>query len=348
MRRIALAATVLMLAALSPAGPRAALGKAPARALSLQLPFAVASVATVQCGGKAAALITGKDGTRHRVLVAKGLLAVEPFTQCTLPDPPTRPDTMDDGIVTLGTGAIASAWLAVPTLKYRHGILGDVVEAQELRVTNRNGDTVRYQLDDNSVFEDRLARMVYVDRRDALLVVRTRLDTGAAVALFTLEDGATPTQRLVLKAESPPLGQTQHWLNPIAAEDFDGEGQTEVAAVLTPHSGGVLAVYRVEGAKLVEKYRVPGFSNHQIYSRELGMSAAVDMNGDGIPDLLVPDAKRERLRVVTFAGGRFQELMKTEPGAPVVSAIAVADLDGSGRPAAAWVLEDNTLMALVR
>jgi hypothetical protein len=358
MRRIALAALVLTLA-LPPAvtlvgglyadpALAAAPARPPARSLSLQLPFAVAAVSTVQCNGKPAALLTGGDGTRHRVLVANGLLAIEPFTGCTLPDAPTRPDTLDEGIVTLGTGAIGSAWLAVATLKYRHGILGDVAEAQELRALNRNGDLLRYRLDDNSVFEDRMARMVYVERKDALLVVRTRLDQGAAAALFTLEDGAAPAQRLVLAAESPPLGQPNLWLNPIGADDFDGDGHTEIAVVLTPHSGGTLVLYRVQGSQLVEKYRAPGFSNHQIYSRELGMSAMVDMNGDGIPDLLVPDAKRERLRVVTFAGGHFRELMKTEPAAPIVSAIAVADLDGNGRPDAAWVLDDNTLMALVR
>ena len=61
----------------------------------------------------------------------------------------------------------------------------------------------------------------------------------------------------------------------------------------------------------MERYRVAGFSNHQIYSRELGMSAVLDFNGDGIPDLLVPDAKREALRVVTFANGQFRQILKT-------------------------------------
>jgi hypothetical protein len=255
---------------------------------------------------------------------------------------------MADGIVTLGTGAIASAWLAVPTLKYRHGVLGDVTEAQELRATNRNGDTLRYRVDDNSVFEDRLARMVYVNRRDALLVVRTRLEQGAALALFMLDGPDGPSQRLVLAAEGPPMGHPNRWLNPIGAEDFDGDGQTELAAVLTPHVNGPLVVYRQEGNKLVQKYRVPDFSNHQIYSRELGMSAAADMNGDGVPDLLVPGANRETLRVVTFAQGTYRQLYRTPKAAPIVSAIALGELQENGKLGAAWVLEDNTLVALAR
>jgi len=350
MRRIALAALALV-PAIFMSGPLASVPSAEAadlRTLSLQLPFGVAKVSTATCNGKPTALVEGTDGTRHRVRIVSGLLAVEQFTQCILPDPPSRPDTMEDGIVTLGVGAIASAWLAAPTLKYRHGVLGDVVEAQELRATNRNGDTVRYRVDDNSVFEDRLARMVYFNRKDALLVVRTRLDQGAALALFSLDDGAGPAQRLVLAAESAPLGGPNRWLNPIGAEDFDGDGQTEIAAVLTPHVNGPLVIYKQVGNRLVQKYRVADFSNHAIYSRELGMSAILDVNGDGIPDLLVPGTNRETLRVVTFAQGTYRQLYRTAAAAPIVSAIAVANLQGGDRLDAAWVLEDNTLMALVR
>jgi hypothetical protein len=349
MRRIALAPlsamALLFLCGQAGAEPTRT---ASARVLTLKLPFAVARLAVVECSGISSAVLEAADGTRHRVRVATGLLAVEQLTGCAQPDPPARPGTMEDGIVTQGSGAIASAWLAVPTLKYRHGVLGDVVEAQELRAINRNGDTLRYRLDDGSVFEDRLARMVYLNGKDGLLVVRTRLERGAALALFMLQDGAGPAQRLVLAAESAPLGRPDRWLNPIGAADFDGDGTTEIAAVVTPHNSGTLVVYRQEGSRLAEKYQVPGFSNHQIYSRELGMSAIQDFNGDGIPDLLVPDGKRESLRVVTFARGGFRQLLRTQPAAPIVSAIGVADLHGNGKLSAVWVTEDNTLTALVR
>jgi hypothetical protein len=316
--------------------------------LTMKLPFAVERVEPQVCQGQATAVVVGKNGTRYRVLVAKGLLGIEPVRDCPLPDPPSKPDFLEDGILTRGSGSIAEAWLAVPTLKYRHGALGDVVEAAELRAVNRRGEQLRYRLDDQSVFEDRLARMVYLGRQDGLLVVRTRLSQGAALALFTLKDGADPDQQLELAAESAPLGQPNRWLNPVGVEDFDGDGQAEIAAVLAPHTGGTLVLYRREGSRLAEKYRAAGFSNHRLYSRDLGMSAVLDMNGDKIPDLVVPAADRRSVRVVTFAGGSFRELMRARYDVEVATGMAVADLDGNGKMGVAYALEDGTLAALVR
>ena len=34
------------------------------------------------------------------------------------------------------------------------------------------------------------------------------------------------------------------WLNPVGVPDLDGEERAEIAAVITPHIGGTLKVYR--------------------------------------------------------------------------------------------------------
>ena len=316
--------------------------------LTLSLPDKAVRLATAQCDGQRVVLLQDQGGRRQRPVMRGGLLALEPFGDCALPDPVARPELLDHTAVSVGDGAIAQAWLAVATLKYRHGVLGSVAEARELRVLDREGEVLRYPLDDASVFEDRVARLVTLDNRDAVLVVRTRLERGAAAALFGLAGGPGPDQRLVLLAESPPIGRPNTWLNPVGVADFDGDGHDDVAVVLTPHAGGTLVVYRHQGQRLVEKYRTPDVSNHALYSGEQGMSAILDVNDDGVPDLIVPDAARRGLRIVTYAGGRFGEVFKRAHSAEIDSAIGVADLDDNGRPDIVYTLKDNTLVVLLR
>ena len=60
----------------------------------------------------------------------------------------------------------------------------------------------------------------------------------------------------------------------------------------------------------MKAYQAGGFSNHAMGSREQGLSAVFDANNDGADDMLIPDARRRQLRLVSFAGGKFQELGK--------------------------------------
>ena len=87
-----------------------------------------------------------------------------------------------------------------------------------------------------------------------------------------------------------------------------------------------------------------GFSNHAIGSRELDLSAVLDWNADGTPDLALPDAARRRLRIVTFAGGDFAELDAIPHDAEIVTAILAIDLEADGRPELLYGLEDGRLM----
>ena len=46
---------------------------------------------------------------------------------------------LPDGRIATGTGEIARAWLAEPTTRYDHGILGDKIEAGSLVIETRDG-----------------------------------------------------------------------------------------------------------------------------------------------------------------------------------------------------------------
>ena len=258
------------------------------------------------------------------------------------PAPPRRADMLPDGVLSTGSRGIAEAWLIGPTQRYRHGIMGDAIEASGLRVVTAEGRTLEARLGPASVFEDRLARLADVDGdgRDEVLVVRSYLDAGAALAVYEVRDGA-----MRRKAEAAPIGRHSRWLTPVGDPDFDGDGAPEAAAIITPHIGGILKIYSAAGERLVEEGATPpGFSNHAIGSRTLGLSAIADANGDGVPDIFAPSADRRAMRIVTFAGGRFVDLARVPLPASV--ATALVRVPGTEHPTFAFGLSDGSLAIL--
>lgn len=214
---------------------------------------------------------------------------------------------LPDGIITYGEGRIASAWLEGPTTRYDHGVIGDAIEARTVAAQMADGRILRHHLDSKSVFEDRMARIVDVDGdgEDEILVIRSYLEWGSAVAILAPGNG-----ELDIVAENEPIYLPFRWLNPVGVADFDGDGETEIAIVETPHIGGTLRLLRKEGRMLKKITYAWGFSNHAHGSRNMSMSLVEDLTGDGIPEIVLPGDLRRRIRVVSFAGGTFNELLE--------------------------------------
>ena len=86
------------------------------------------------------------------------------------------------------------------------------------------------------------------------------------------------------------------WPNPVGVADLDGDRRAEIAAVIPPHIGGTLKVYRKQDSALTEISTLEGFSNHVYRTRELGLSLPFVVAGK--TRLLVPDSTRQQLRIV--------------------------------------------------
>ncbi len=239
-----------------------------------------------------------------------------------------RDEMLPDGVVTEARRNIRAAWLTGPTTRYSHGVLGDAIEAGGLAAEDAFGRVALFELSEDAVFEDRFARIADIDGddRDEILVVKSYLDRGAAIAAFALtRNGLRPI------AESEPIGLANRWLNPIGAADFDGDGRVEIAVVCTPHIGGILMLYRLGRGVLNEVVRYRGFSNHQRGSRRLDLSAIADFNRDGIADIAVPSSDRRTLRIVSLAGGRLVEVAQFESArGPITTDIFAIDLTRNG------------------
>ena len=236
-----------------------------------------------------------------------------------------------------GNGDIRISWLSDATDRYQHGVLGDRLEAAALRIRRRNGAEFVLAAGNDAVFEDLTPRLADLDGNgeDEIIVVKSYLDRGAALAVIGLRAGG-----LEILDETPPIGRRNRWLNPVGAADFDGDGRMEIAYVETPHIGGRLMIWEWHRGALRREHALTGFSNHAIGSTELGLSAIVDVDGDGLMDIAVPGRHRDRMRLIGFAGGEPEELANIPLDGTV--ATAIAPVGGH----LVFGLEDGRLMAL--
>lgn len=213
-------------------------------------------------------------------------------------EPPARPalppDALPDGRVAIGTAQVARAWLAAPTNRYGHAVLGDAIEAGSVVIERRDGGRGRVTLGRDAVFEDLFPRIASIGGRDWIVVVKSYLDRGSALAVID-------TDSMTIAAETPPIGRAHAWLNPAGIADFDGNGTTDIALVRQPHVVGRLELWSWNDRKLTKTAEVADVSNHFIGSRALGLSWTEDFDGDGHPDLAVPSLDRRTLRIIGFA-----------------------------------------------
>ncbi len=320
---------------------------APAQGLELQVEtLAVPGpVETLELVNEGPRLMIGAGGKWHSLGLAAGGATLTARPEYRGPGGGVLPqDGLPHSRVALGARDIAAAWLAQPTDRYPHGVLGDRLEGARLRVRARDGRSAEIILPDEAVFEDLTPRLVDLDGQghDSILVVRSTRTGGAALVAYRL--GALGLEE---RAATPPIGAPNRWLNPVGVADLDGDGRPELALVVTPHIGGVLKIYSWTDGRFVERASAPGFSNHDIGSTQLALHALGDFDGDGIVELALRGQDRRTVEVMSFAGGRLVRLGTIRHEAAVVGPMAASDLDGDGRAELVYGLADGRL-AVVR
>lgn len=281
---------------------------------------------------------TDKSGQSYELSVQNDELTLSPKKLPT--DTSDDIDILPDGEISQSSGLIRRAWLGGATKRYDHGVLGDALEASKLLVIDENNQQHVLELPSLEVFEDRYPRITDINDDDnaEAIVIRTHIDTGAAIATYTIKDN-----ELVLNAASETIGLSHRWLNIVGAADFDGDGNTEIAAVITPHIGGTLTLYRQVSQKLRVVFEQYGFSNHKYGSRELRMSAMHDFNNDGLMDLAVPNTNRRSLILMTLKNGSYKELARIDNPTEIKTGIYPIDIDTDGIGELVYLLNDNSL-----
>jgi hypothetical protein len=249
---------------------------------------------------------------------------------------------LPDGVAAIGSRDIARAWLAEPTDRYDHGILGNKIEASSLVIETRDGKRQTVRLKDDAVFEDLEPRLADLDGdgHDEIVVVKSYLKRGSALAIIGERNG-----KYEIVAETPPIGQPHAWLNPAGIANFTSSGKLGIALVRMPHVLGNLELWSFAGKSLRKIADMPDAANHIAGTRALHMSGEADFDGDGIADLAIPSLDRGNLRIVSFAPNA-REIATVALPAKAATNIGLVKA-ASGSPAIAVGLADGTL-ALIR
>ncbi|WP_193180218.1 FG-GAP repeat domain-containing protein [Nisaea sediminum] len=303
-----------------------------------ELKLAQAGTSLVAADGQV--LVKTVDGSVFRFGEGGALVAVPgtawPSTVVALLPPVVR----DGRIGRDGTGRIL-AWYAEETEQYRHGALGDPVEALALVVREDDGKPALYQTSGDEVFEDLEPRIVDLDNephgRPEIVTIVASAEEGAAIAVFGMSRDPNGDPALVRLATSSHIGSGFRWLNIAGIADFDGDGFTEIAYVDRPHIRGELVFLEWRGGRLREQERAGGFANHHGGSTVQDLSEVADVDGDGIPDLLLPDRGYRHFVAIGFGPDGIREIARTPiPSAPESAVVrwgagSVAYLDAEGR-----------------
>jgi hypothetical protein len=230
-----------------------------------------------------------------------------------------RPDQLPGSSIAYGKQNIAAVWLAGPTTRYDHGVLGDTMEASRLVAETRSGDTLVYELPASRVFEDLNPRLVDLnsDGEDEILLVETHAERGASLAIYGVTDA-----RIVRQSMTPFLGQPHRWLNPLGAGDFDADGRLDIALVATPHIGGRLRLYRYAVPTLTLFAEAGGVSTHSIGSTELDLGRIV--HHEDRDRILLPDQSHTSLLLLEWRPSGIKQLARQTLPAAIVTSLRPA------------------------
>lgn len=239
---------------------------------------------------------------------------------------PKRENKQKDGELTRGKSVIAAAWFIDPSNRYKHTPFGTEVHPTGLTVSTHEQRILKFSLPKDSVFEDRVPRLVDLDGDggEEIVVVRAYERKGAALVVLGVRGN-----EVQILAETPPIGIPHRWLNPIGFGDFDGDGHVDIAIVQTPHLSGELQIWSYKHGKLEQIASTGDVSNHVNGSKHLKLSAVADFNGDGRLDIAVPSQDRRRLRFFTFEKGDIEEIGEVALPSPAAEDFEVILVKGN-------------------
>jgi hypothetical protein len=242
-----------------------------------------------------------------------------------------------------GQHSISRAWLAEPSQRLEGTTLGGPVAAA-LMVEDNTARLFRLDLPTTDAFEDRRPHLADLgpEHPDTILLVRSNEDTGATLAAIAL----TGEGLLQSIARTEPSGVPRAWLNPIGAADFTGTGVVDVAIVQSPDNGGELQLLALEGPAFRRRLGIRNVSNHIPGSHIMDMAVIADFDADGTADIAIPDAGRQRIRILSFRDGQAAEPASIALPAAVTTEIAGVSTGAGKRPYLLMGLADGQLILL--
>jgi hypothetical protein len=190
--------------------------------------------------------------------------------------------------------------LSEPSSIYGHGVLGDGLEARAFTLVMDPGGEAgvrTFQVPNGQVIEGIAPIWADLDGDGTREIIVTLSDDrdGARLVVYSPEGE--------ILARSRAIGSGYRWRHQIAAAPFGPDGEIEIVDVLTPHLGGVVEFFQIQGADLVKVAQVSGYTSHVIGSRNLDMALAADVDADGQVELLLPNQQLTSLAAIQRTEG---------------------------------------------
>lgn len=229
------------------------------------------------------------------------------------------------------------AVLSDPTNAYPHGVVGDRVEASTATVFDADDGAILgvAVAPEGTVFETVAPMWADIDDDGVSELVLTASDASSGARLLAYSwDG-------VLLAAAPPIGNGQRWRNLLGVASFGDE--LRIVDVQTPHIGGIVQWFEVDGDLLNKVAGASEFSTHRIGSRNLDQGLIIDGDGDGTVDVVVPNQRQDAISVLRLDGTAVSEV-ETVPLAARLSSNLTAVATGDGRAMMAAGLTDGTVL----
>ena len=208
---------------------------------------------------------------------------------------------MPEEQVAISVDSSTYAQYSLPVTRYRHGILGDQIEAGQLVVV-LEGKFYELTLADIYVFEDIRPRLADVDLDGILeiITIRAHLSEGAGIAIYKVLDG-----QLQEHARVEEIGRASRWLNPVTIADLDQNGTVEIVWIQTPHIGGILKITSFTPGTLVVLDETSLYSNHAIGEPNLCLSVLTQEAGQFI--FYVPTQSRNQIVGFSWSGSKMEQ-----------------------------------------
>jgi hypothetical protein len=247
---------------------------------------------------------------------------------------------LPDARIVLNAEGMAAIYVGATNERYVHGIMGDDLEGAALMILDPETGSVPTIIDlaGDEVFEGMSPIWADVDGdgvEDLITTVSSEAN-GAQIRVYRATDGS-------LMTSGPAIGQGGRWRHQLAWGAFGPNGENELVEVLTPHIGGVVGFYRYDGADTLNIVAtLEGYTSHVIESRNLDMAVAGDFNGDGQPEIVIPNQTRTTLAGIRHASDDSAAVIWELPlDGTLITNLSAIQLENGQLALAAGVLGDD-------
>jgi hypothetical protein len=187
--------------------------------------------------------------------------------------------------------------LTDPTSEYKHGVLGDQIEAKSLSII-QNGNLKKIDFSPR-VFEGLFPTLgdLNGDGEKEIIATLSGDGAGSQIVVYNQNGGYVASSDTV----------SSGWRHVLAVGPFGPNGEIELVDVLKPHVIKEVEFFRLNGSSLVKVAGIRGYSTHTIGSRNLGLFGVI---GGGDVLLVVPTSDFKSVAALRRTDSGVEEVWK--------------------------------------